>query len=424
MTVETLVAVADGRVAATVERDGERLSLRYDAAWQRDARFPISLSLPLARQAHDHEAVAAFLSNLLPDNARVLEAWARRFQVSARSPFRLLAHVGEECAGAFAFVRPERVDGFLAAKGRVDWIDEADIAARLAALRADVGATRLPRDTGQFSLAGAQPKIALTFRGGRWGVPSGAAATTHILKPPIPELDGHLENEHFSLCLARELGLPAAQSQVLRFEDEVAIVVERFDRVAGPRKRDPVRRIHQEDLCQALGAPPEQKYQADGGPTPRQIAELLRRASSDPIGDVAVFRDALLFSWLTAGTDAHAKNHAVFYGHGGRVRLAPLYDLATALLYPGLEVRKLKLAMKLGGTYRLFDVGRRHVEKLGAELGLADSVERARALAAALPDAARSVAERLTAEALEPSRVSTLADRLADRAADCARRLR
>lgn len=89
-----------------------------------------------------------------------------------------------------------------------------------------------------------------------------------------------------------------------------------------------------------------------------------------------------------------------------------------------LEVRKLKLAMKLGGTYRLFDVGRRHVEKLGAEVGLADSLERARGLAAASPDAASAVAERLTDDALEPSLVSTLAGRLADRAADCARRLR
>jgi HipA-like C-terminal domain len=66
----------------------------------------------------------------------------------------------------------------------------------------------LPRDTGQFSLAGAQPKIALLFENDRWGVPSGRTPTTHILKPPTGHFDGHAENEHICLGLARALGKP------------------------------------------------------------------------------------------------------------------------------------------------------------------------------------------------------------------------
>src|SRR6185437_13558152 len=120
-----------------------------------------------------------------------------------------------------------------------------------------------PGDTGQFSLAGAQPKTALLLEKGRWGVPSGRTPTTHILKPPTAELDGHVENEQFCLAVARELGLPAASADVRRFDREIAIVVERYDRL---RMRGGIVRVHQEDVCQALGVMPTTKYESDGGP--------------------------------------------------------------------------------------------------------------------------------------------------------------
>jgi len=82
------------------------------------------------------------------------------------------------------FVRPERLAVITgAAQPEIEWLDEADIAQRLGALREDHSAWRIPRDTGQFSLAGAQPKTALLLVNGRWGVPSGRIPTTHILKP-------------------------------------------------------------------------------------------------------------------------------------------------------------------------------------------------------------------------------------------------
>src|SRR5581483_12024314 len=92
-------------------------------------------------------------------------------------------------------------------------------------------AWRKSNDTGQFSLAGAQPKTALLYRDGRWGVPSGRIPTTHILKPPNDAFAGHAENEHICLRLASTLGLPTANSTVGKFKDEIAIVVERYDRV-------------------------------------------------------------------------------------------------------------------------------------------------------------------------------------------------
>ena len=209
-----------------------RLTFIYEEDW-RAARgaTPLSLSMPLAAAEHGHRPVEAFLWNLLPDNEAVLARWAQRFQVSARNPFALLSHVGEDCAGAVQFVRPDRLDAVIGeGPSAIEWLDERGVAERLRALRDDHAAWRTPRDTGQFSLAGAQPKTALLWQKGRWGVPSGRMPTTHILKPPTGEFDGHAENEHLCMRLASALGLIAAHSEVRRFEDQIAIVIERYDR--------------------------------------------------------------------------------------------------------------------------------------------------------------------------------------------------
>lgn len=101
--------------------------------------------------------------------------------MSARNPFALIANVGEDCAGAVQFVRPERLDAVIDSEGGdIAWLEEAEIAARVRQLREDQSAWRRPADTGQFSLAGAQPKTALLLQNGQWGVPSGRTPTTHI----------------------------------------------------------------------------------------------------------------------------------------------------------------------------------------------------------------------------------------------------
>jgi len=212
----------------------------------------------------------------------------------------------------------------------VQWISEKDVADRLRTLRKDHSAWRLANDIGQFSLAGAQPKTTLLFKEGRWGIPSGRTPTTHILKPPTEEWDGHAENEHFCLELARNLGLIVATSRVETFLNETAIVIERYDRVSGPTG---LVRVHQEDLCQALGLPPTKEYENESGPGVGDIVALLRSRSTNSEEDVNRFVDALAFNWLIGGTDAHAKNYSILIGSGGVVRLAPLYDVASILPY-------------------------------------------------------------------------------------------
>jgi serine/threonine-protein kinase HipA len=369
-----LILLLGGRRIGVVHRGkGDRLRFVYDDDWRTalDA-VPLSLSMPLVVREHGPARVEAFLWNLLPDNEAILAAWGQRFQASPRNVFGLLAHVGEDCAGAVQLVTPERLEAIAAEREpEVQWLTEADVAERLRALRRDRAAWRSRADTGQFSLAGAQPKTALVHDGRRWGVPAGRTPTTHILKPPMAGVEGHAENEHLCLTLARAVGLPAARSWVARFEGEPAIVIERYDRIRAPEHDvASVVRVHQEDMCQALGVMPTSKYQNEGGPSPADIAGILREHSSKADEDLLRFVDALGFNWLVGGTDAHAKNYSILHASRRRARLAPLYDIASALPYPDLQQQKLKLAMKVGGRYRLRDIGPRQWEALAGELRL------------------------------------------------------
>ena len=422
---DELIVLLDSQEAGRVSRDKKgKLSFVYSETWRNDANaYPISLSMPLASAQYPHDRINAFLWGLLPDNEAILEKWSQRFHVSARNPFGLIANVGEDCAGAIQFVRPERIGDVLnGTPADVVWLNESDIAERLRLLARDHAAWRTQRDTGQFSLAGAQPKTALIFQNNRWGVPSGRTPTTHILKPPIPDLDGHVENEHFCLVLASRLGLVVPRSRVGRFAEQIAIVVERYDRIA---TQESFRRVHQEDLCQALGLLPSRKYEAEGGPGAASIVTLLERSSIRPQEDVRAFVNALGFNWLIGGTDGHAKNYSVLLSAAGAMRLAPLYDLASALAYPDFDPNKIKLAMKIGGSYRLREIGRRNWEKLASEMRFSDSelINRLIEFATVMPDCISDTARQLHSEELHHDLIDRLAEQLNKRAEVCLRLL-
>lgn len=424
MSGELIVLLSDREVGRVRQDRRGRLKFIYTDEW-RQARgaYPLSLSMPLAASEHPHDLIDAFIWGLLPDNALIVESWAKKFQVSARSAFALISHVGEDCAGAVQFVRPDRLRAVHdSGPGDIDWLDESNIAERLKTLREDHSAWRRPDDTGQFSLAGAQPKTALLLQDGKWGIPSGRIPTTHILKPPTGAFDGHSENEHFCLTLARSLGLPTVSSTVMRFGDECAFVVERYDRRITDRR---IVRIHQEDICQAFGVPPTKKYESEGGPSVSRIADFLRESSGAPREDVQTFIDAIAYNWLIGGTDAHAKNYSILIGAGGRVRLAPLYDLASILPYDEFDPLKLKLAMKLGGKYRIRDIAARSWEKLSEELRL-DKQEVARRvceMARKLPVEAQAIRRRLEESGMKHPVLNRLTERLSARAEKCERLL-
>lgn len=402
-----LCVLAEGATMGRLEEDSHgRLSFRYATAWldSPDA-FPWSTSMPLVDVPFKHRQVSALLWNLLPEIPAVLQWWGRQYGVSANNPFRLLGFVGEDLPGAAQLIPPERAPDYLTGTASVTWLTLEEVDQRIRTVKENAAAVRLPGDAGRMSLAGVQAKTALYFDGERWGVPAGRAATSHILKPVIPGFAGIVESEHLCQAIAARAGFAAARSWVLNLSEPV-IVIERYDRLAPLEAGEPLRRVHQEDFCQALGVLPSRKYQQDGGPGMKQCVELVRRVSSAPIEDVWRLLQAQMFNWYIGGTDAHAKNYSILIAAEG-ARFAPLYDVSSQLPY--VDQIPQRLAMKVGDEYAIARIGLDDWVKLARQC----KVDEARLIAGlkemgeALPDhindaRTRALTDGLSAEIVEP----------------------
>ena len=167
------------------------------------------------------------------------------------------------------------------------------------------------------------------------------------------------------------------------------------------------------------GVPPGRKYQNEGGPAPREIAELMRNVMSPLIAEEAIWRffDALAWNWLIAGTDAHAKNYSLLLA-GTEVRLAPLRRRLGA----ALRSRSQSAAL-CDEDRRYYRVVPHHntwpmaAHDLG--LGPEQAIGRVRELAERAPDALRDAADEPDVVALGRPLPSRLVDLVRDRVSAC-----
>jgi serine/threonine-protein kinase HipA len=205
--------------------------------------------------------------------------------------------------------------------------------------------------------------------------------------------------------------MPAARSSVLML-DQPYIVVERYDRLPPAPGTEFPRRIHQEDVCQALGLMPTRKYQEDGGPGISQITTLIRRVSADPEADVERLLKANMFNWLIGGTDAHAKNYSFLIDAGDAIRLAPLYDLSSQLPYPDLITQR--VSMKIGDHYDMERVSLADWQNLARSCALDE--ERVTSvltqMARALPDVVSAACTQARTDGLSKKVIGPLAEQL------------
>ena len=385
-------------------------SFHYDQEWiDWPNQFPVSLSLPVRPDAYTGAAVQAVFDNLLPDNPDIRRRVAERTGAAGIDPFSLLTQIGRDCVGAMQFI-PQGADEPPSPAIRGEPLIDSDIEKILKGLaRAPLGIEA--QDAFRISIAGAQEKTALLRHEGQWKRPDGATPTTHILKPQlgqIPTADGivdlsnSVENEHYCLKLLEGFGLAVAQTEIVDFGDKRVLVVERFDRQW--RQDGSLIRLPQEDLCQALGIPSEQKYQASGGPSAVDILKLLG-AADDPQQDQLAFLKSQIIFWLIGATDGHGKNFSLFLRPGGRFQLTPFYDILT--VQPAFDARRIrhgsyKLAMSVGASrhYKILSIHGRHFVETAREAGLGPTLIR-RAI-----DEVRERAER----ALERARAMMPAD--------------
>lgn len=343
------------------------IDFKYAREWlEWESAIPVSLSLPLREDRYVGAPVLAVFENLLPDNKTIRDRVAAKVQASGTDAYSLLSKIGKDCVGALQFL-PDNADA--GTTGGIEGcpISDEEIARKIADLKsAPLGMDE--RENFRISIAGAQEKTALLYHDGKWQIPIGATATTHIIKPQIGQIPGGIdlsnsvENEYLCMKLCKEFGLDVANVEIVNFAGVKALAVERFDRI---RARDGrLLRRPQEDMCQALSVPPNLKYQADGGPDNQAIMQLLK-GSDRPEEDQLAYLKAQIIFWLVGATDGHAKNFSVFLMPGARFRMTPLYDVLTA--QPSVEahqvgINKFKLAMSVGNNnhYKISDITPRH----------------------------------------------------------------
>jgi serine/threonine-protein kinase HipA len=370
----------NGERVGTWRAGGGRDELRYAQTWLESPNArPISLKFPLRPDAAPYTGpeVHRYFDNLLPDAKPIRERIARRFRLESTDAFPLLESIGRDCVGALQFL-PEG-DAPPDVK-RIDYRarNEAEVAALLReTVTPGTNPLQAATDSSsefRLSLAGAQEKTALLWYRKRWCTPIGATPTTHILKLPMglvgnlrADMNSSVENEWLCSMIVEAYGLPVARCEIAQFEDQKALVVERFDRQPSPDETW-IQRLPQEDFCQATGTSYLNKYQSDGGPGIDDIMNVLRTAERG-FDDRRTFFACQVLFWMLAAPDGHAKNFSLRIHAGGTYALTPIYDVLSA--YPVLgkghgqiAPQKLKLAMGVRRDtnmhYRVAEIRRPH----------------------------------------------------------------
>lgn len=361
MPKHLLVYIAGAYAGTLSQSDAGLRSFSYDASY---AGPPLSLSMPISNRTYHGRTVDAYLLGLLPDDERIRREAGHRFGVSGNNPFALLSHMGLDCPGAIQICTPEDHEVLSQEEVLIPLTDE-DIAQRLRPASGNEADTWLRR-TERWSLGGNQSKFALRRKDDAWFECGGAAATTHIFKPGITGMRLEALDEYVTMRVAQLCGLPCEEVAYQEFCGVPAVVATRYDRVPSQYG---VRRLHQEDLCQALSVTPDKKYAEDGGPSTPDVIKVLGK-TSEPTRAIASFAAMLFFNYLMGAPDAHAKNYSLLHLEDGHCLLAPLYDAASGLPYDLASRSGLRMPMSIGGENRLGHVGRREVERFAHDAGL------------------------------------------------------
>jgi len=366
---------------------GESHRFTYDPQWIKSPVCrSLSLSMPINASAEIRGAVVAnYFDNLLPDNEQIRKRLKTRFGTKSDRAFDLLEAIGRDCIGAVQLLPTGTAPiGFDQIQYKT--LSEAGVAGLLRLAQGLPAQETDAHKDFRISIAGAQEKTALLKIGKQWCLPKGATPTSHIFKLPIGLVGGYqfdlshsVENEWLCLKFLSALGLPVASADIGQFEDQKALIVERFDRRWIPARAGKQRwlaRLPQEDFCQALGVSPDDKYEASGGPGILAALKILQGSQSASL-DQSIFIIAQFAFWLLAATDGHAKNFSIRLHANDKYEMTPLYDVISAWPMIGKGPRSLpfqdaKMAMAIRGKNphsRIAEIQTRHWKALATSSG-------------------------------------------------------
>lgn len=327
----------------------------------------ISLSLPLKKGEFSQKECLPFFSGLLPEEF-TRKRVADYLHISELSDIKLLEAIGQECAGFITIAD----DDFNPKNIKTEYELNSSNYEKLSAEQLEDFVLNIPQrpflkadDRLRLSLAGAQEKLSLAFFENQWYLPLNGAPSTHILKPTREgNLSTLAQNEYDCMQLAKKCGLNAPESRLEKIAGKDVFIVQRYDRII---KNGKITRLHQEDMCQALGIMPENKYQSDGGPGIKEIYDLLKLHSVMPIIDLRFFITEILFNYLIGNCDAHAKNYSILYDKKRNARLSPIYDVVSTKAFPSLTK---KMSMKIGTHYDLEKINKDDFILLAQQLNI------------------------------------------------------
>lgn len=333
-----------------------KLQFTYDD----DSNFAISNSLPLEKKTFPDKECKPYFNGLLPESDIVRQHIGKMFGINANNDFALLKAIGHDCAGALSLHdinEPVQVNEFIELKAEPQ--TDEQLLKHIQELPNKPFFTDLSNEV-RLSLAGTQDKGAVTVIDGKICLPKNNTPTTHIIKPLIKNLDNTILNEYLCMKSAKGVAINTAGVEIGEVKGMQYLLIERYDREIKDNK---VKRIHQEDFCQALGVLSLNKYQADGGPDIKQCFDLLDIART-PASSRNMLMKLVIFNFLTGNNDAHAKNFSLLYFNTKPV-LSPAYDLLSSQIYPNLTK---KMAMKIGSSYEKKFVIKSSFEKMCADI--------------------------------------------------------
>lgn len=353
----------EDKLVGVFSQDDEMIhSFKYASEWiNNEGSFPISISMPLQKVEFGNKITLAFFENLLPEgNVRaILEKWHH-----SEGAFNTLSKYGEDCAGALVITskksppKPKTKEANL----------EIELSEIYDSIDENKGAVDLIADKnpGYLSIAGAQDKFPCIFENGKIYLPKSGEPTTHIVKTPI-SMKGIKEsvyNEYFCMKLASKIGLSVPSVHVLDGVHPL-FLVERYDRHLVGKV---MKRIHQQDFCQALGILSSEKYESDGGPSFETDFKLMIENVTARKRVESTFRliDWFCFNLLIGNNDSHSKNIS-FLMIDGKYELSPFYDLISTAIYPTLDA---KFSFKIGGVSTFTSIGAKALSAEEKKLGI------------------------------------------------------
>ena len=169
------------------------------------------------------------------------------------------------------------------------------------------------------AVGGARPKVLLRDGQHQWIAKLSTSSDTYSV----------VKAEAVAMALARRVGISVPATKVIRSLGRDVLLVERFDRPGGGRRRMMLSALTMLGFDDFLGA----RYSSYV-----EVLDVLRRWGRD--GDKAgrALFERIVFNVAISNIDDHARNHAAFWD-GSELELTPAYDLCPQLR-SGTEARQ------------------------------------------------------------------------------------